>query len=152
MTTKASTGLRNHMLATGSLKAALDGGFLELYGCPEVSIPATADAALDPAVHKLLARIYSDGTSAGLTLSTTAADGFIEKLSTQTWTGTVIESGTVRFFRFVGASDAGGLSITLPRLQGTVARAGADLNITSVDLPVGAPQAVNFFSIALPAF
>lgn len=30
MTTKASTGLRNHMLATGSLKAALDGGFLEL--------------------------------------------------------------------------------------------------------------------------
>lgn len=152
MTTKASTGLRNHMLATGSLKAALDGGFLELYGCPEVSIPATADAALDPAVHKLLARIYSDGTSAGLTLSPTAADGFIEKLDSQTWTGTVIESGTVRFFRFVDASDAGGLSITLPRLQGTVARAGADLNITSVDLAVGAPQAVNFFSIALPAF
>ncbi|WP_313281621.1 hypothetical protein [Delftia tsuruhatensis] len=152
MTTKASTGLRNHMLATGSLKAALDGGFLELYGCPEVSIPATADAALDPAVHKLLARIYSDGTSAGLTLALAAADGFIEKLASQAWSGTVIETGTARFFRFTAAGDTGAASTTQPRLQGTIARAGADLNITSVDLAVGAPQAVNFFSIALPAF
>lgn len=148
MTTKASTGLRNHMLATGSLKAALDGGFLELYQGPE---PATADAPIDPAQHKLLVRIYSDGTSAGLTLSPTAADGFIEK-STQTWSGTNIDTGTVQFFRFVGPSDSGALSTTLARLQGTVARAGADLNITSVELTVGAPQAVNFFSIALPAF
>jgi hypothetical protein len=148
MTTKASTGLRNHMLATGSLKAALDGGFLELYQGPE---PATADAPIDPAQHKLLVRIYSDGTSAGLTLSSTAADGFIEK-STQTWSGTNIDTGTVQFFRFVGPSDSGALSTTLARLQGTVARAGADLNITSVELTAGAPQAVNFFSIALPAF
>lgn len=148
MTTKASTGLRNHMLATGSLKAALDGGFLELYQGPE---PATADAAIDTAQHKLLVRIYSDGTSAGLTLSPTAADGFIEK-STQTWSGTNIDTGTVQFFRFVGPSDSGALSTTLARLQGTVARAGADLNITSVELTAGAPQAVNFFSIALPAF
>jgi hypothetical protein len=148
MTTKASTGLRNHMLATGSLKAALDGGFLELYQGPE---PATADAPIDPAQHKLLVRIYSDGTSAGLTLSPTAADGFIEK-STQTWSGTNIDTGTVQFFRFVGPSDSGVLSTTLARLQGTVARAGADLNITSVELTAGAPQAVNFFSIALPAF
>lgn len=148
MTTKASTGLRNHMLATGSLKAALDGGFLELYQGPE---PVTADAAIDPAQHKLLVRIYSDGTSAGLTLSPTAADGFIEK-STQTWSGTNIDTGTVQFFRFVGPSDSGALSTTLARLQGTVARAGADLNITSVELTAGVPQAVNFFSIALPAF
>uniref|UniRef100_A0A2G7SRC8 Uncharacterized protein n=1 Tax=Chryseobacterium sp. B5 TaxID=2050562 RepID=A0A2G7SRC8_9FLAO len=96
-------------------------------------------------------RIYSDGTSAGLTLSPTAADGFIEK-STQTWSGTNIDTGTVQFFRFVGPSDSGALSTTLARLQGTVARAGADLNITSVELTAGAPQAVNFFSIALPAF
>lgn len=148
MTTKASTGLRNHMLATGSLAAALNGGFLELYEGPE---PATADAAIDPGQHKLLCRIYSDGTSAGLTLANTAADGFIEK-SAQTWSGTNIESGTAKFFRFVGSADNGSLSTTLPRLQGSVARAGADLNITSVELAAGAPQAVNFFSIALPAF
>ncbi|PJO38422.1 hypothetical protein CTI10_010400, partial [Delftia acidovorans] len=80
------------MLALGSLKAALDGGFLELYQGPE---PATADAPIDPAQHKLLVRIYSDGTSAGLTLSPTAADGFIEK-STQTWSGTNIDTGTVQ--------------------------------------------------------
>lgn len=148
MTTKASTGLRNHMLAVGSLATALNGGFLELYSGPE---PATADAAIDPSQHTMLCRIYSDGTAAGLNLAINAEDGFIEK-SDETWSGTNVATGTARFFRFVGASDDGALSTTRARLQGSVARSGADLNITSVELESGAPQAVNFFSIALPAF
>lgn len=32
MTIKTSTGLRNHALATGSIKSALDGLVLKLYG------------------------------------------------------------------------------------------------------------------------
>ncbi|RYF49269.1 MAG: hypothetical protein EOO27_33935, partial [Comamonadaceae bacterium] len=79
MTTKASTGLRNHLLATGSLREALNGGFLELYSGTE---PATADAAVP--VGTLLLRIYSDGTSAALNLAATAADGFIEKSTSET--------------------------------------------------------------------
>ena len=89
MTTKASTGLRNHMLTTGSLKAALDGGFLRLYSGVE---PATADDAI-PGGSTLLLTVFSDN----------------------------------------------------------VARAGADLNISSADLVAGAPQAVNYFTVALPA-
>ena len=147
MTTKASTGLRNHLLATGSLRAALNGGFLELYSGAE---PATADAAVP--VGTLLLRVYSDGTSAALNLSAAAADGFIEKATTETWTGTVIEDGKATWFRFVPAADAGGASITATRLQGSVARAGGDLNISVVDLVAGAPQAINYFTIALPSF
>ncbi len=147
MTTKASTGLRNHVLATGSLKAALAAGFLELYSGAE---PASPDLAA-PAGAFLL-RIYSDGSSAGLNLAAAAVDGFIEKASGETWTGTVIETGTATWFRFVGAGDTGAASTTAPRLQGSVARAGGDLNISSVDLVAGAPQAVNFFTIALPSF
>ena len=39
---KTSTGLRNHMLAIGSAKAALGSGFIHVYEGPE---PASADAA-----------------------------------------------------------------------------------------------------------
>ena len=148
MTTKASTGLRNHMLVTGSLKSALDGGFLELYSGVE---PVSADAAI-PGGSTLLLRVFSDGSSAGLNLSATAVDGFVEKASAQTWSGTVIESGVATWFRLVGPTDTGALSTTSPRLQGSVARAGGDLNISNTDLVASAPQAVNFFTVALPAF
>lgn len=146
---KASTGIRNHMLATGSAKAALDGGFVHIYEGPE---PASADAAIDPLIHKKLVTIYSDGVSAGVNLAATAADGFIEKASAETWTGTVLETGTAQFFRHVGPADTGVLSTTQPRLQGTVARAGAELNISSVSLVAAAPQAVNFYTLQLPSF
>lgn len=146
---KTSTGLRNHMLAIGSAKAALDDGFIHIYEGPE---PATADAAIDPLVHTLLVSIFSDGTAAGLALAATAADGFIEKSSTETWSGTVAETGVAKFFRHVGAGDTGALSTTQPRLQGTVARAGAELNISDVNLVAAAPQAVNFYTLELPSF
>lgn len=147
MTTKASTGLRNHLLATGSLREALNGGFLELYSGTE---PATADAAVP--VGTLLLRIYSDGTSAALNLAATAVDGFIEKSTSETWSGTVITDGKATWFRFVGPSDGAGASTTAPRLQGSVARAGGDLNISVVDLVSGAPQAINYFTVAIPSF
>lgn len=147
MTTKASTGLRNHMLALGSLKAALDGGFLKIYSGPE---PATADAAI-PAGASLLLTVFSDNVSAGLALAAAAADGFIDKSGTQTWSGNVLASGTATWFRFVAPGDTGALSTTQARLQGSVARAGGDLNISAVDLVAGAPQLLNYFTVALPA-
>ena len=109
---KTSTGLRNHMLAIGSAKAALDGGFIRVYGGPE---PASADAAIDPLIHKLLVTIYSDGTATGLTLAATAADGFIEKSSTEVWSGTVAETGTASSTRSAPetASKAEGASTSI---------------------------------------
>lgn len=148
MTTKASTGLRNHVLVSGSVRAALALGFLDFYSGPE---PATADAPIDTATQKHLLRIYSDGSSTGINLAATAADGFVEKAA-EAWTGTVIESGRATFFRLVGAADTNGLSTTEPRLQGTVARAGADLNLADVEFDAGEPRSVNYFTIALPAF
>ncbi len=148
MTLKASTGLRNHMLAVGSAKAALDNGFIEIYSGPE---PATADAAI-AGTNTLLCRIFSDGTSAGLHLAASANDGFIDKAAGETWTGTVIATGTATFFRQVATGDTGAASTTQRRLQGTVARAGGELNISSVELVAGAPQAVNYYSLALPSF
>lgn len=148
MTLKASTGLRNYMLDTGPAKTALANGFIKIYSGPE---PATADAAIGGG-NTLLCTIYSDNVSAGINLAATAADGFIEKASAETWSGAVIATGTATFFRHVGSADTGALSTTQPRLQGTVARAGAELNISDVDLVAAAPQAVNFYTLQLPSF
>lgn len=146
---KTSTGLRNYMLSTGSAKAALDGGFIHIYEGPE---PASADAAIEPGTHKRLVTIFSNGTAQGLTLAAQAVDGYIQKSSTETWSGTVAETGVAKFFRHVGPTDTGALSTTQPRLQGTVARAGAELNISDVNLVAAAPQAVNFYTLELPSF
>ena len=52
---KVSTGFRNHLLVTGSAKAALDGKVIRMYGSPtsvaaaEALVPATADAGIGTA-------------------------------------------------------------------------------------------------------
>lgn len=147
MPVKASTGLRNHVLATGSVKSALDGGFVKIYAG---TVPATADAALGSAV--LLCVIYSDGTSAGVNLAAAASDGSIAKSGSETWSGTNVASGTATFFRHVAAADDGSASTTAPRLQGTVGVSGADLNISSTALVAAVPQALDYYNLTLPTF
>ena len=147
MPVKASTGLRNHVLATGSVKSALDGGFVKLYAG---TVPATADAALGAAT--LLCVIYSNGVSAGVNLAATASDGAIAKAAAETWSGTNVATGTATFFRHVAAADDGGASITAPRLQGTVGVSGADLNISNTNLIAATPQALDYYNLTLPTF
>lgn len=147
MTLKSSTGLRNRLLDTGSARDALAGGFVHIYAGAE---PATADAAIGAAT--LLCTIYSDGAAAGLHLAAAAVDGMIQKASAESWTGTVTVTGQATFFRHVGPSDTGAASITEPRLQGKVAVSGGELNISSPALVQGAPQAINFYSLAIPTF
>jgi hypothetical protein len=144
-----STGLRNKMLDTGSLKASLAGGLIHVYSSTVGNIPATADAAIDSGVHTLLLTVYGDGISAGLNLGT-ASGGAIGKDAGETWAGTVLATGTAVFFRYVAAGDTGATSTTQARLQGRVGVSGAELNISSLALTSGNTQAVNFISISQP--
>ena len=145
----ASTGLRNKVLDTGSIKSVLAGGFIHVYSSTIGNIPATADAAIDPGVHTKLLTVYGDGISTGLNLGT-ASGGAIGKAPAETWAGTVLATGNAVFFRYVGSADTGALSTTQPRLQGRVGVSGAELNISSLALTSGNTQAVNFISISLP--
>jgi hypothetical protein len=141
---KFSTGLRNAMLKDSSLAAALDLGFIKIYSG---AVPASADAALGGAV--LLSTISVNSTGDGLSLGT-PADGVISKDPGEIWSGINVATGTASFFRYVAPTDAGVLSTTDPRVQGTVALAGGDLNISSLGLTAAATQTLNSFSIALP--
>jgi len=87
------------------------------------------------------------GITNGLYLAL-AASGAITKHASQTWSGVGIADGTAGWFRFYGAAtDAGGISTTLPRLDGRIATSGAELNLSNTSIVVGAAQSITAFSI-----
>jgi hypothetical protein len=149
MAAKFSTGLRNAMLGSGSLKSALADGFVHVYACTPANIPASADAAITGDHTKLLT-VYGDGISAGCNLGTADA-GAIGKSASESWGGTVLASGNAVFFRYVGSADTGAASTTEPRIQGLCGVSGAELNLSSLALVSGTQRQVNFASISLPA-
>lgn len=145
MAVKASTGLRNRMLDTEPLNDILDLGFVKIYsGTP----PATADATLGGAT--LLCTISVSGLGTGLTFEAAAVSGVLAKNAAEVWQGTNVASGEASFYRHVAPGDTGGSSTTEPRLQGTVALVGGDLNLSDVDLVEDAPQSIDYYVVALP--
>ncbi len=145
MAIKASTGLRNSVLVTGSLKAALANGFIKIYsGSP----PADADAAV---TGTLLCTIGNGGGGTGLNLAASAAAGVVQKDAGESWQGANVATGTAGYYRHVGASDTGASSTTEPRIQGTVGTVGTDLELSSVALVSAATQTIDYYSVAFPA-
>ncbi|MDQ8046905.1 MAG: hypothetical protein REI11_20035 [Patulibacter sp.] len=147
MTLKASTGLRNSMLSGGSLRSSLGSPLLLIYsGTP----PATADAAI---TGTLLCTI-SDNSSGDPLNFDDASGGTLPKMAAQVWSGINVASGTATHFRIIDSEfpDDGTASTVQPRLQGLCGTAGADLNMSSVNLTSGAPQTIDAANITLPTF
>ena len=112
------------LLSTGA-KGALDGGVINIYsGTP----PTDANAAV---TGTLLVTIQASGGGIHFDTST-SAPGVLSKAPSETWSGT-------------GAS-----STTQPRIQGSVATAGGDLNFGNTTLTSSNVQTVDSYSIALP--
>lgn len=144
---KRSTGLRNHLLATGSFKSAVDGTVIKIYSGLE---PATADAALSD--NELLCVITKNGDGVtGLTLAVEAAGGQITKNTNEVWEGEIIANGRATFFRQEALNDPGGPSTTAIRLQGTVGTVLGDINFSDVDFVVGDSKRLNYYVAAMPA-
>ena len=141
-----STGLRNHLLASGSLRAALNSGVINVYSG---SAPVSADDAI-PGASTLLVTISDNGAGGGLTFEAAAAAGLLQKSASQVWKGTVANSGQATWFRFVTGSDTGSDSSSELRVQGTVGVGGTDMQITNPNLTASAEQKVDFFSIFQP--
>ena len=147
MALKLSTGLRNAMLDSSSLKGAMDGSVIRLYAGNE---PSTADAALDSAT--LLCEVSVNGDGTGVTLAASAQNAAITKNPNESWFGEVLTSGTATFFRMViPANDDGTLSTTQQRIQGTVAAAGGDAYIANPSIVQGESQSLDYLTFALPS-
>lgn len=145
MTIKASTGLRDGTLVTGSLRSLLNGGRINIYAGAE---PATADADLGGAT--LLCAVTVNSTGTGINFDTAASGGVLQKAPGEVWSGVNAATGVASFYRHVAAGDAGDASTTAARLQGTIGIAGADLNLSSTSLTSGATQTIDYYSVALP--
>ena len=148
MALKLSTGLRDSLAVTGSLRAAINGGFINVYsGIP----PLTADAALgSEGTNTLLVTISDNSGVGGLTFEATPSAGIIEKTIAQVWSGAVASSGTATFFRWVLTGDTGAGSTSAVRMQGLVANLNAELNLANTTLVIAATQPINHFFVAIP--
>lgn len=147
MAIKLSTGLRNAMLGSSDLASALDSGFIKIYAG---TAPTSADDAITES-HTLLCTISVSGNGTGVTMDPPVS-GVIGKNTGEVWSGTNVASGTASFYRHVGDDDTAASSTTEPRIQGSVALAGGDMNMTSVALSSGAVQTLDYYTVALPTY
>lgn len=143
MTTKISTGLAAAILSGGSVKSALSGGIIRIYGG---SAPAGAD---DAATGTLLVTVSLNGDGSGLELDD-AVGQTMGKPSGDMWGGVVVATGTATHFRWVRPDDTGAASSTAVRLQGSCGTAGAQLNMSSVNLVLNAVQTIDSGAITMP--
>lgn len=143
---KISTGLRNHMLATGSLASGLNGGVIKIYSGAE---PSDADAALGAAT--LLCTISLNDTGSGINFEATPVSGVLSKAAAEVWLGTNADTGTATFYRFASITDSGLSSTTEKRVQGTVGTLNADLILASTTLTAAQEQRIDFYAVGMPA-
>ncbi|RRV29669.1 hypothetical protein EGJ23_01655 [Pseudomonas sp. o96-267] len=142
---KISTGLAKGLLDTGSLSDLLSGMTLKIYGGTE---PVSADAALGSA--NLLCEISLDGLGGAISFEPAAVQNVLQKNSSETWKGTVQNTGVATFCRMELGSDTGNASTSEVRIQGDVGIAGKFLNLSSASLTASAEQVIANLAIAIP--
>lgn len=152
MSLQLSTGLRNGMLNSTGFTEAFNDGTIYIYSGPQ---PTNADAAVQGTL--LLQITVNNGAwSAGSPTNGLGFDapsaGVISKAAAEVWRGLGVATGTAGWFRLCGnAADAGGSSTTLPRLDGSVAVSGGDMNLSSISIVTSAPTTIDVFQFTLPA-
>ena len=151
MTVRLSTQLRTNLAGTGgSFATTFANGVIEVYTGTQ---PVTADAAVTGTLLgtvTLNSGAFTPGVATnGLTFATAVA-GAVSKSGVWSFNG--VAAGTAGWFRFKGnAADAGGVTTVLPRLDGSVAVSGADLNLSNIAIALNAPSTIDTFTFTIPA-
>ena len=150
MTVRLSTQLRNNLAGTVGFATSFANGVIEIYTSTQ---PATADSAVSGTLLgtvTLASGAFTPGTATnGLTWAASTG-GAVSKSGTWSFNG--IAAGTAGWFRLKGnAVDAGGASTVLPRLDGSIATSGADMNLSNLSITIGAPSTIDSFSFTIPA-
>jgi hypothetical protein len=153
MATRFSTGLRNALLVTGSVKSVLAGG--EIRGFTG-SQPASADKA-ETGTPLITYTLASGDHTAGETTNginfDTATDGVLSKDADETWSGKGKETGTIGWFRFYDKNVVTGESTTAVRYDGsvTITGGGGQLLLSSVSIVANATSTIDGFTYTQPA-
>lgn len=149
MAERLSTGLRNALAGATGFGATMAHGIIEIRSGTQ---PASADAAASGtllAIATLNGLPFTPGTAtngltfSGPTLGVLTGSGV--------WSYTGIANGTAGHFRFkANGADDGGESTTLPRLDGSCAASGADMNMHT-DIKIGETGTITNFSYTVLA-
>lgn len=150
MTLRLSTALRTNLAGATGFAATFANGIIEIRSGTQ---PATADAA---ATGTLLGTVtlasgeFTPGTATnGLTFAA-ASGGAVSKSGV--WSMNGVAAGTAGWFRLkANALDDDSLSTALPRLDGSIAVSGADMNLSNIAITIGAPTTVDSFTWTQPA-
>lgn len=151
MALQLSTGLRNGMLAGTGFSEAFANGVMYVYSGPQ---PINADAAVTGTLLGIVTKgggAFSFGSPTNGLNFLAPVNGVVSK-DANVWQMTgLAPGGTAGWFRLMGnAADALGSSPVSPRLDGSVAQAGGDLNLSSTQIAVGAPTTIDVFQLTLP--
>ena len=150
MTIRFSTQLRTNLAGAIGFASSFEKGVIEIY---TGSQPATADAAVTGTLLGTMTQSslpFTPGViTNGLTFAA-AANGSVSKSGTWSFVG--VAAGTAGWFRLkANAIDAGALSTAAVRMDGSCATSGADLNISNINVAVGAPSTCDVFTYTQPA-
>lgn len=140
---KFSTGLRDYINATGSIRQALANSKIQLWSGP---VPASADSGVTGS-NTLLCTITDE--NGVFNFATTSTGGVMTKQPDAILTGNIVESGQATFYRQVLTGDVNAASTTAIRIQGTVGLAGTDMELTVTNLTSGGIQRLGSHSVAL---
>jgi hypothetical protein len=137
----------------GSIKDVLMDGVIRIYSgsqpsSPDAAVTGTLLLEISESAGTFAAGAFDNGLEFGA-----AASGVIAKAAAETWQDVGLASGTAGYFRFVAnATDAGGASTTLPRIDGSVGTSGADLNMSSTSIASGSTYTIDSFQLTLPEY
>lgn len=101
MAARLSTGLVAALMGMVNFRSAFTLGFLDIYSGVQPTLPDNVPNGTK------LCTLYSDGVSVGLSFGLTEPDGVASIIAGQTWTGTVLATGTAGWFRLRAANDPG---------------------------------------------
>ncbi len=149
---RLSTGFRDALLGTESFKDIFAFGVIYIYSGAQ---PTKADDAVQ---GTLLGKVTKDagafnfGTQTNGLEFATPSDGAIEKVAADAWQFKGLAEGVAGWGRLMGNdNDDLGASETLPRLDFSIGRTGADLNLSNTNIVVDAVHTVDTFRYTIPA-
>lgn len=155
MSWRLSTGMRNAILESGSVKTTLENGQIRIFSGSQ---PSSADDG-EQGTHLCTITVdgaeMSSGDSAnGLNLGS-AEDGKINKSSDETWKGENLEDGTAGWFRWYPndysdhqGEDSDGSKI---RIDGRCGSSVGEMRLSNTSLTKGADTTIDSVELTMPA-
>ena len=138
------------MAGTLGFAAIFEKGIIEIRTGTQ---PASADAAPTGTLLgtvTIASGAFTPGSPTnGLTFAA-ASNGSVAK--TGVWSFNGIAAGVAGWFRLkANAVDNNSVSTTLPRLDGSCAVSGGDMNLSNISIVIGAPNTIDAFEYIIPA-